>query len=116
MHTIKATPECLEPSDVPSTCLSHRQRVIAHSAASGGLGPLDLVWCQKRAKGAFGKRLQESYHHVVGHDVINTASAAAYFADLCTSGEEVCIPCLSGTDTDFCSVLCTCHGMQVVGC
>jgi hypothetical protein len=91
MQSIKRTPECVEAWHVPSACLKHRQRVVSRCAAEQTLGPIDLVWSRKRAKGALGQQTRDFFHHVVGYDVVNTASAAAYFAEMCTNRETVCI-------------------------
>ena len=79
----------MEAGKASSAALTHRQRVIRKSAQTTGLGPLDLVWCRKRASGSFAEQQKDFFHHVFGYDVTSTASAAAYFADLCTRTEKV---------------------------
>ena len=89
MDTIRACPECQEPH--PSCALSHRERVLHHFSTAPGLGPIDLVICNKETKGGFGDQKATSFfHQVVGYDVCSTASLAAYFSDLCSNSEEVC--------------------------
>lgn len=82
MQTIRRTPECVERSDSVWSALNHRDRAIK---ACTGLGPVDLVCLRKRG----GTEEREFFHHVLGNDVTSTASAAAYFAQLCTSAEKV---------------------------
>lgn len=88
MDTIRACPECQEQHT--SGALSHRERVLQHFSTAAGLGPIDLVLCSKETKGGFGEQKTASFfHQVVGYDVCNTASLAAYFSELCSNVEEV---------------------------
>jgi hypothetical protein len=91
MESIKYTPECVQKSeDVDHSALAHRDRVLEHFSTAPGLGPIDLVVCKKAGKGAFAEQISSFFHQVHGHDLTSTASAAAYFAELCNSIEEVC--------------------------
>lgn len=93
MESIKYTPECVQKSEDEDdqSAVAHRDRVLEHFSTAPGLGPIDLVVCRKAGKGAFGAEQNSSFfHQVLGHDLTSTASAAAYFAELCTSTEEVC--------------------------
>jgi hypothetical protein len=90
MSSMKRTPECVEFSDSPSTSLDHRQRVVRNTSQNTGLGPIDLVWVRKRARLSFGEQNRDFFHHVVGYDVTSTASAAAYFAGMCSAAHSVC--------------------------
>ena len=49
---------------------------------------MDLVVCCKRRAGSH-EHGRGSFHHVLGHDITSTASAAAYFAQLCSRQEHV---------------------------
>ena len=93
MESIKYTPECVQKSEEDDqSALAHRDRVLEHFSTSPGLGPIDLVVCRKAGKDSFGPDQHGSFfHQVLGHDLTSTASAAAYFAELCNSTEEVCI-------------------------
>lgn len=91
MESIKYTPECVQKSEEDDhSALAHRDRVLEHFSTAPGLGPIDLVVCRKAGKGAFGEQHASFFHQVLGHDLTSTASAAAYFAELCNSTEEVC--------------------------
>ena len=93
MESIKYTPECVQKSEEDDqSALAHRDRVLEHFSTAPGLGPIDLVVCRKIGKAAFGADQHASFfHQVLGHDLTSTASAAAYFAELCNSIEEVYI-------------------------
>lgn len=81
-------PECLETPNCALEALRHRQKAVQAAAASGGPGPVDLVLCCKRASGS-NDHGRGFFHHVLGHDITSTASAAAYFAQLCNRQEQV---------------------------
>lgn len=101
MHSIRRTPECVEEEAEIGACLRHRRHVVQAFAETSGLGPLDMVWCRKRTAGAFSQQERGCFHHVVGYDMVSSACAAAYFADMCANVEKVCTPhvqleCLHG--------------------
>ena len=89
MTSSKTFVECCESSDYSSVALRHRQRVVRKASRQTGLGPIDLVWVRKRCKGSFGDTTRDFFHHVIGYDVTSSASAAAYFAAMCSSQPKV---------------------------
>eukprot|EP00210_Caulerpa_lentillifera_P004365 g4163.t1 len=86
MESVGKTPQCVERE--LGEILTARNAAISNAEDVRGIGPPDLCWLQRTAKGLFRKnkpKTQGYYHWVVGLNVTSPAAIAAYFARL-TSG------------------------------
>ncbi|KAF5835787.1 hypothetical protein DUNSADRAFT_6876 [Dunaliella salina] len=85
MDTLRGLPEAVEAPDEFASAIEARDDALACLAASQGVGPPDLCWLQKSAKGAWSSAAAQPrgyYHFVLGRDTSGPAAVAAYFAEV----------------------------------
>eukprot|EP00200_Dunaliella_tertiolecta_P019446 CAMPEP_0202402262 /NCGR_PEP_ID=MMETSP1128-20130828/4106_1 /ASSEMBLY_ACC=CAM_ASM_000463 /TAXON_ID=3047 /ORGANISM="Dunaliella tertiolecta, Strain CCMP1320" /LENGTH=952 /DNA_ID=CAMNT_0049006267 /DNA_START=179 /DNA_END=3037 /DNA_ORIENTATION=+ len=85
MDTLRGLPEAVEAPDEFASSIEARDDALACLAASPGVGPPDLCWLQKSAKGAWSSTAAQPrgfYHFVLGRDTSGPAAVAAYFAEV----------------------------------
>lgn len=90
MQSVGKTPQCVERE--LGEILTARNAAISNADEIPGIGPPDLCWVQRTAKGLFRTKTpkkQGYYHWVVGLNVTSPAAIAAYFARLSSSVKKV---------------------------
>ena len=98
MESVGKASECVEHA--LGEVLAARSAAITNSENVPGVGPPDLCWIQRTARGIFSMKkpkMQGYYHWVVGLPVTSSASIAAYFARLTSTKKKVCTDCVQGT-------------------